>query len=75
MLTYRVKAAEIHFILMTINMAVTVSHWRSQEFVLRGLENRGACAEFETPGVERDENVKGVSSSPADRGSGERGPS
>ena len=41
-------------------------HWRSQDFVLRGPENRGA-AEFETPKASSgEENGEGVSPSPAD---------
>jgi len=48
------------------------SHWRSQDFVLRGLKNRGA--EFETPKASSGEgNGERVSPSPADyRESGER---
>jgi len=43
-------------------------HWRSQDFVLRGPENRGAVgAEFEMPKASSEErNGEGVSPSPAD---------
>jgi len=41
-----------------------MNHWRSQDFVLRGPENRGA--EFETPSGEG--NGDGVSPAPANYG-------
>jgi len=45
-----------------------LNHWRSQDFVLRGPENRGAVsAEFETPKFSSGEgNGEELSPSPAD---------
>ena len=53
---------------MRFHAPTSYHHWRSQDFVLRGPENRGAVgAEFETPKASSGEgDGEGVPPSPAD---------